>query len=239
MSLVCSQRRCAGFTLIELLVVVAIIALLIAILMPSLSAARGQAQRTACLANLHAVYLGCLAYAHDYRDRFPDAYTTGGIGFRRGPLEKDPDDPSSLPEKYGLAAVLGGINALPSGKYAWGTRYLPAPSKTWICPAHVDWMQAYKNTYEWAIAAALAKKPYYAIIKQSTEYTWVWDAYTKYPYRPSGFRAGSSAGTAIPEAQRYYPHTYSRKATEKGSTRYKALNCVYLDGHAGPRRNNN
>ncbi|MCC7293406.1 MAG: prepilin-type N-terminal cleavage/methylation domain-containing protein [Phycisphaerales bacterium] len=55
-------RRRRGFTLIELLVVVAIIALLISILLPSLQAARNQAKSVRCSTNLHAMGIALVAY---------------------------------------------------------------------------------------------------------------------------------------------------------------------------------
>jgi len=65
-----SRPRHAGFTLIELLVVISIIALLIAILLPALAAARGTAQKAACLSNLRQLGIGSAAYHADYDGDF-------------------------------------------------------------------------------------------------------------------------------------------------------------------------
>ncbi len=64
----CAQR---GFTLIELLVVVAIIALLISILLPSLAKAREQAKKVKCMSNLKQVGTAMLQYFTDNGEWFP------------------------------------------------------------------------------------------------------------------------------------------------------------------------
>ena len=66
-------RTRGAFTLIELLVVISIIALLISILMPSLSRARGQAKGVACLARLKEYGNAMAAYENTSGGALPPA----------------------------------------------------------------------------------------------------------------------------------------------------------------------
>ncbi|MHB9071533.1 MAG: DUF1559 family PulG-like putative transporter [Sedimentisphaerales bacterium] len=56
-----------AFTLVELLVVISIIALLLAILMPSLNKARESAIKTTCKSNIKQIGLGLYMYVSDFR----------------------------------------------------------------------------------------------------------------------------------------------------------------------------
>ena len=89
------QNR-AAFTLIELLVVVAIIALLISILLPSLSRAKEQARSVQCLTNLRSLAQGVIIYSTGAEDRLPGGvhpavYLNQGIDA----LMNNPDRPLS------------------------------------------------------------------------------------------------------------------------------------------------
>ena len=64
-------RRPLAFTLIELLVVIAVIGVLMAVLLPSLRAARERARRTVCAANLRQIGSGIIAYGTEYDDWLP------------------------------------------------------------------------------------------------------------------------------------------------------------------------
>lgn len=68
------SRKQKGFSVIELLVVVATIAMLIAMLLPSLGTAREHAYSSACASNQRHVYVAFSLYADEHRDYYPFTY---------------------------------------------------------------------------------------------------------------------------------------------------------------------
>jgi prepilin-type N-terminal cleavage/methylation domain-containing protein/prepilin-type processing-associated H-X9-DG protein len=66
-----TRRIKNAFTLVELLVVIGIIALLVAILLPSLNKARATARRIACQSGERQLFIFATMYANDNRDFYP------------------------------------------------------------------------------------------------------------------------------------------------------------------------
>jgi prepilin-type N-terminal cleavage/methylation domain-containing protein len=79
-----SRRINPGFTLIELLIVIAIIALLMAILVPALSRAKEMGKRAVCLTQIKQLQLAWNMYADDNDDKIPAGDVAYSWSFHTG-----------------------------------------------------------------------------------------------------------------------------------------------------------
>lgn len=159
------NRKTKAFTLIELLVVISVIALLMAILMPALGAARSESRSLACKSNLRQLLLASIGYATEndgsYAPAASDMWDNSGLhrwhGFRD--TRDDPFDPLRGP----LAGYLadGRVKECPakvdflkgrdwsanfeqgSGGYGYNMTYIG--SRTW--QGGTSSVQAWKDSY--------------------------------------------------------------------------------------------
>ncbi len=81
-----------GFTLIELLVVIAIIALLVSILLPALAAARKEARRAVCQANMKSVGTAFVNYSTEFQDRLASFTWKAGVDYGYGQSAATPTE---------------------------------------------------------------------------------------------------------------------------------------------------
>ncbi|KXU35998.1 hypothetical protein AXK11_04785 [Cephaloticoccus primus] len=78
------MKRQRGFTLIELLTVIAIIGILAAIIIPTLSGSRARAQRIVDASNLSQIIKAAINYAADNNDRLPNPDLPGQLSAAQG-----------------------------------------------------------------------------------------------------------------------------------------------------------
>ena len=145
------EQRDDAFTLVELLVVIGIIALLIAILLPSLAKAREAASRTACLSNIRQLTTAWLMYANEWKGNLVWAET----GDTTQPPPNDRDG----------WVIETGVNtntpeAIRSGLLG---KYLPNP-EVYRCPSSLDKF----NYRSYSITTVMNGSPQYVTISGTT-----------------------------------------------------------------------
>jgi prepilin-type N-terminal cleavage/methylation domain-containing protein len=140
-----------AFTLIELLVVIAIIAILAALLLPTLSRAKERGRTALCLSNLHQMGVALQLYVDENHNHLPVMYdrTTNSVGTNAQPsvdivlanqlgstnVLRCPSDDKMIFENTGSSYAW---NVLLNGQDASSPRQFGAPAQVDKVPVFFD-----------------------------------------------------------------------------------------------------
>lgn len=133
----------SAFTLIELLVVVAIIAVLVAVLLPSLNSARRMTRTVVCTSQIHQLATGLIMYGPDNAGMMMPIYATldPNPNWSSEPISKWSD---VVAEKY--LGLKFNMTQNPQGGNPW----IRTPGLVTTCPEMDSEMGAFSSDYLWS-----------------------------------------------------------------------------------------
>ncbi|HLP84530.1 MAG TPA: DUF1559 domain-containing protein [Phycisphaerales bacterium] len=124
------QRTRGGFTLLDVLVSIAVIALLIAMLLPSLQKTSEAARRVVCQSNIRQLGIGVLTYSDDYQGYLPpSAYLGSDIAQKMPQQMITARLDSNLQDQLGTEKAWDGLGIL------YAADYTTSP-QVFYCPSH-------------------------------------------------------------------------------------------------------
>lgn len=212
MSKLLTRRTKAGFTLVELLVVIGIIALLISILLPSLSNARRRANAVKCLSSLRQIGQGFMLYSAQYKGAWPVAvHSTTSGGGTSPPLFTAAHGERRWPDL--IAPFVSGNRDINRDQ---DIAQLRANSVIWGCP---EWTksQVFDSSFTDAVRVGYGMQYYPTYFKDADL-----DGLAFISYRASGPKGPGAYG-------RYTPQTKWTRSSERGLIADSIAHIIQVD----------
>ncbi|MCG8406327.1 MAG: prepilin-type N-terminal cleavage/methylation domain-containing protein [Phycisphaerales bacterium] len=228
--------RKPGFTLLELLVVVAVVALLLAILLPSLGAARREGMAAACGARLRELGHAMQLYANDYDGRtVPLAYWsfetigTGPVVYWWGTNEtKKIDHEKGFIWPY-LQTPPGNGSVFECPEQPWGS-YRPqgAAKSVTSTYGYNGYYLSPKHTPAWGFS--IGHRPWLSLSK-------VKDAARVFAFADTAIDLGGAApfnNALLDPPELFFAGSWSPNSNPTTSFRHRGkTQAVHVDGHVG------
>ncbi len=173
------KKAYRAFTLIELLVVIAIIALLLSIVIPSVSKAKDYAKRTICMSNMRQTGIGVMMYTEDNDGHVIYNHNTSIPWANNGKDSvADASDPATMPLPYHSYICYNPTNTLSNGKYRayhlgvlYDQGYVEIP-EIFYCPSQPRTTASYAIPYYYDFYIGAGNPSDYHSSSPSGNYDW-------------------------------------------------------------------
>ncbi|MDP6059971.1 MAG: SUMF1/EgtB/PvdO family nonheme iron enzyme [Pirellulaceae bacterium] len=213
-----SNSARTAFTLIELLVVISIIAILVALLLPTLTQAREAAHNVICAANQKQIALAVLVYIKDHDRKLPVGWDTSAPISWAGKILPWLQDVNVYACPRDLGGIFGFNNYVANGEaYMFYFKGRGVPTNIDTIKSHSRVFMIRESTEEWGFAIQGG-----TFVNGGAATLVVGDVQHKMDYFPQPNPGGRSMGGA-----------HFRGGESAGRDAWGFGNISFMDGHVG------